>query len=89
MADTTKPFSDRDANQTLQHSYNDVNATLGVDGFIIGKVGRKIDVTISTTTILNDSQTFAFSESGTALYSIKLIFTDGARQELLSVERIS
>lgn len=89
MANTQKRLSERDANQTLQASYNDVNDTLSVDGFITGLVGRKIVVAIQTTTIANDTELYSFSENGTPLYQIKIIYTDGTRTQLLSVERVA
>ncbi len=89
MSITDKPMSPRDAEQATRASYNDVNATIGVDGFLVGKVGRKVTQTISTTTIANDTATFNFLEGATLLYSIRLIFTDGGRTELLSAERIA
>ena len=88
MSITQKPLSHLDYEQTLQSSYNDVNATLGVDGFLTGKVGRKIELLISTTTIANDTETYTFSESGTQLYKLRLIYTDGSRGQLISVENI-
>lgn len=89
MAITKKPASDLDFSQTLQNAFNDVDSTLTTNGFLVGKVGRKVVVTISTTSIANDTETYAFSEDGTALYSLKLIYTDGGRNTLLSGERIS
>ena len=87
MANTTKPLSERDSGQTLQHSYNEMNSTLGVDGFIVGKVGRKIDMSITTTNVANDTENYVFSEGGVNLYTIQIIFTDGTRETLSSVER--
>lgn len=89
MPQTQKPLSDRDANQTLQASYNGVNDTLSVDGFITGLVGRRVDFVIGTTNVPNDSMTMNFSELGIALYSIKMVFTTGTRDVPLFVERIS
>lgn len=89
MSNTNKALSERDANQTLQSSYNDVDASLTTAGFLVGAVGRKVELTISTTSVANDTQTFAFSENGTALYSLKLIFTDSSYATLVSAERIS
>lgn len=89
MAITQKPLSHLDYEQTLQSSYNDENATLSVDGFLTGKVGRKVELAISTTTLLNDTETYSFSENGTALYSIRIIYTDGSRALMISAERIS
>lgn len=87
MSNTTKHFSDRDGDQTLQASFNDVNSTLSVDGYLTGKVGRKVALSISTTTVSNDTETYTFSESGITLYIIKIIYTDGNRSTLLSAER--
>jgi hypothetical protein len=89
MSITQKPLSHLDYEQTMQSSYNDVNATLSVDGFLTGKVGRKVELAISTTTIVDDTETYSFSESGTALYSLRIIYTDGTRAQMISAERIS
>lgn len=89
MSITQKPLSHLDYEQTLQSSYNDVNATLSVDGFLTGKIGRKVELAISTTTIPNDTETYSFSENGTALYTLRIIYTDGTRAQLISAERIA
>lgn len=87
MGVTAKRLSDQDANNTLRHAYIPEDGTISVNGFIAGKVNRKVDVAIQTTTIANDTEQFTFSESGTTLYIIKAIYTDGTRDTLLSVER--
>lgn len=87
--DTRKPLADLDANQTLMAAFNTVDATLTTNGFLVGLVGRKIIQTISTTSSAGDTSTFAFSENGTPLYSLKLIYTDGTQATLISAERIS
>lgn len=84
---TTKRPSALDGNQVLQHSYNDLDGTVAVNGFVAGKVGHKIEVAIATTTLANDTEVYTFSDSGTQLYVITVIYTDGARDLLLSVER--
>lgn len=89
MPITQKPLSHLDYEQTLQSAYNDENATLSVDGFLTGKVGRKVELTISTTTVLSDTETYNFSENGNSLYSIRIIYTDGSRSLMISAERIS
>lgn len=89
MANTGKALSERDANQTLQHAYNSVDASLTVNGFLVGKVGHKVTLTLSTTTLTDDTETYAFLDGATALYSLKLIYTTGSREVLLSAERIS
>lgn len=86
---TLKPPSDLDSSQNIQRSYNDVNGTLSVDGFLTGLVGRKVTLAISTTTVSNDTETYTFSENGVTLYVIKIIYTTGTRDVMLSAERIA
>jgi len=86
---TQKGLSERDGNQVFQSAHNDVNSSIAVDGFLVGKVGRKIDMQIQTTNSANDTELYTFSENGTDLYSIKVIYTDGTRDILLSAERVS
>jgi hypothetical protein len=96
MSITQKPLSHLDYEQTMQSSYNDVNATLSVDGFLTGKVGRKVELAISSDSLtpgvisgVDNVETYSFSESGTALYSLRIIYTDGSRALMISAERIS
>ena len=89
MSTTTKALSDRDSAQVLQVSMNDVNATIGVDGFLVGLVGRKIALAITTTTIANDTEVYTFSENAVTLYVLTIIYTDGTRSQMLSAARTS
>jgi hypothetical protein len=86
---TKKPASDLDASQNQQNSFNDVNSTFGVDGFLTGIVGRRVDMAISTTTIANDTETYTFSENSVNLYVYKVVYTDGSRATLLYAVRTS
>lgn len=87
MANTKKKATKLDYEQAIQGVYNDENATLSVDGFLTGKVGRKVELTISTTTVLDDTETYNFSEDGVALYELTIIYTDGTRAQMISAER--
>lgn len=84
---TEKPFSQRDPQQVLQATMNDVDDTLTVNGFLVSVIGRRIDVTVTTTNTTNDTQNFAFSENGIALYTLKVVFTDNTYSQLLYAER--
>lgn len=89
MSATNKPFSEYDTNQIFKKSYNE-SGTLGVDGFLAGRIGNKMVRTISTTSVANDTEQYDFFENQTTLlYSLKVIYTDGTRTELLSAERIA
>lgn len=84
---TVKGKSEYDNLQTLGQAFNDVDSTITTNGFLVGLVGRKVTVTISMTTVTGDTQSFAFSENGIALYTLKLIFTDATCTQLMSAER--
>jgi hypothetical protein len=92
MADTTKKFSYRDADQTLQASFNDVDSTLTVNGFLVSKVGRRVDLSITTTNVIGDTENYAFSETQpnatlSPLYTLTIVYTDATRQTLLYAVR--
>lgn len=87
MAESDKRLSEYDQQQIMQKSYNKEGSTLGVDGFVVGKVGRKIDRAVTTTTVTDDTEVYTFTEDGNTLYTLTIIYTDGTRESLLSVER--
>lgn len=89
LDETQKKFSQRDADQTLQAAFNDVDSTLTVNGFLVSVVGRRVDVTITTVNNPSDTQLFAFSENGIALYTLQVTFTDNSYSQLLFAERIA
>lgn len=83
MSNTSKPLSERDFQQTLRHSYNDINGTIGVDGFVVGKVGRKIVRSVISST----TDDFEFYEGASLLYTLRVIYTNSAHDDFVSVER--
>lgn len=89
MANTTKGLANIEGNQALQGAINLEDFSLTTSGFLTGKVGRKVEMAISTTNVANDTETYSFSEDGNALYSLRIIYTTGTRDVLLSAERIS
>lgn len=86
---SSKPMSNQDPGETQQYTFNDVDRTTTVNGFLVGLIGRRIDLAISTTTIANDTETYSFSENGNALYALKIVYTDGTRTTMLFAQRIS
>lgn len=85
MAETTKPLSDRDYAQTLRGSFNDVDKTISVNGFIVGKVGHKI----LRTDYLTTGDDFSFYDGANLLYTIRVNYTTSSKAILDSVERIA
>ncbi len=87
MVETKKQYSELDQQQLFKKAYNQEAATLGIDGFVAGMVGRKIERSLTTTTVANDTEVFSFSENGTLLYTLNVVYTDDSLGTLLSVER--
>lgn len=85
---TRKEIGRIDGDQVLRKAYNVEDSTISVNGFVVGKVGHKVTVSIQTTTIANDTERYTFSDSGTTLYVIDVVYTDGGRTTFLSAERV-
>lgn len=85
MSLTTKPPTKLDYEQAIQGSFNDMNSTLSVDGFIVGKVGHKIVRSEPS----SSSEDYSFYDNATLLYTIRITYTDALKQTLLSVERVA
>ena len=83
MSITTKPPTKLDYEQALQGSYNDVNSTLSVDGFLTGKVGHKV----VRTTPSGSVEVYSFYDNSTLLYEITITYTSSTKEEISVVER--
>lgn len=77
-----KPISSVGQDNAIRYSYNDHEGSLTVNGFLVGAVGRKVDIVSGVTT-----DTFTFSENGNVMYVLVLTYTDATKQVLLSAER--
>lgn len=87
MGTINKTHSKLNEGNVLRAAYNDTDATISVNGFLVSKVGAKVVQTITTTTIANDTTVMSFYDNGTLLYALTIIFTDGSRNTLISAER--
>lgn len=85
MSLTTKPPTKLDYEQAIQGSFNDMNSTLSVDGFIVGKIGHRIVRSEPSAS----AEDYSFYDNATLLYTIRITYTDALKQTLLSVERIA
>ena len=89
MANTSKSPSNQDGLTAIKLAFNEVDATISTGGFLVGKVGHKIELAISTTTSSDDTETFTFKDGSNTLYAIQIIYTDDTRNIMLSAERIA
>ena len=85
MNETSKKLSEKDYSQTLQGAYNEVDKTLSVNGFIVGKVGHKV----IRTDYLTTGDDFSFYDGSTLLYTIRVNYTTPTKAILDYVERIA
>jgi len=84
---TTKNFSEFDANQIIQKIFNEAGM-ICTEGWVTGKVGRKITYSIVTTNVEDDTQRNEYVEDGVVLLVLDTVFTDGTRTSLSYVERV-
>jgi hypothetical protein len=81
--------SNLSGDNVLRDVHNEKDNSLITSSFVTGKTGRKIESAISTTNVTDDTQTLTYSEDGTTIYTLRVIYTDGTRAEFSSVERIA
>ena len=89
------------ADNVLRYAYNVEDKTMGVNGFIVGKIGHKVEVSIMTTNVANDTERFTFTDQSPdptqtnpngdpiTLYVIDVVYTDSGRTTFLSAERVA
>jgi hypothetical protein len=63
------------------------SSSLTINGFVTGKVGRKIELAITTTNVANDTEVYTYKEDGSTVMVLTIVYTNGNRDVLLSVER--
>ena len=80
---TAKQMSNRDGFQTLQAAFNEEDFSFTTSGFLQGKLGIKVQITIPSAAV----EVYTFTEKGTPLYELTLTYSDGTKTTLLSAER--
>lgn len=87
---TSKPMSERDHQQVLKGSYNDVDKSLTTSSFASAKIGNKITFTTTTTSVAGDTLNISYYDQlTTLLYTLSLVFTDSSQTTIISVTRIA
>lgn len=86
MADsTTKSPSNLSQENVLRGAYNEMNATISVDSFIVGKVGHKLTRTVVSPTV----DDYSFFDGTTLLYTLRVTYDNVAHDNVDQVERIA
>jgi hypothetical protein len=83
MSVTQKNQSSLDFGQTLKSSYNDNSGAFAVEGWVTGKVGRKITITASSATV----DEVEFIENGVSLMTLEITYDGAAHDNVTIVER--
>jgi len=85
MSNVTRKEQNIDGDRALRGAFNAEGRTLGVDGFVVGKVGHKIEVAYPSAT----TETFSYYDEELLLCAIEVTYSDSTKENLISVERIA
>lgn len=93
MADTTsKPIGQIDANNVLREIYNPEDDSITTASFITAQVGYKITREDTAGGDLDGAAAgddFTYFDGATELYKLRALYSDVAKEILVSVERVS
>lgn len=83
MSETTKTPSEYDQQQIFQRAYNKEGGSLTTDGFVVGKVGRRIVRSVISGTV----DDYSYYDSTTLLYTLRITYNNTDHDEVNEVER--
>lgn len=89
---TTKNIDVNDASQVLGNAFNPVDNSLTTGSFLVGVVGRQVVRTDTSAPNLGSGvagDDFAYYEGALALYTIRILYSDLAKNTLLSATRVA
>lgn len=91
MSETSKPIAPVDANNVLREVYNPEDDSLTIASFITAQVGYKITRADTAGGDLDGNAAgddFTYFDGATQLYKIRVLYSDLAKETLVSVERV-
>lgn len=85
MSQTSKPESVTNQGNVLRAAYNSVDKSITTAGFLTGKIGHKIE------RVIVDAYTddYKYYDEANLLYTLRITYSDTAKSEFLSAERVS
>lgn len=89
MSQSGKRQTKNSSEAVLRSSFVDETKTIGVNGFILAKVGHKITLQLQTTNVTDDTELYSYYDGTNLLLQIKIIYTTSSREVISSVERIA
>jgi hypothetical protein len=84
---SSKKASNLSSENIMRSAHVDETATLSINGYVSGKIGRKIALALATTNVADDTEVYTYSEDGTQIMVLTIIYSDATRSTMLSVER--
>lgn len=87
MSGTTKKASNLSAENVLRSAHVQETGTISINGFVSAKVGHRITLALTTTSVANDTELYTYFDLTTQIMQLRVVYTDGSRGTLLSVER--
>jgi len=86
MSETTsKQLSKLDYDQVIRATYNENDKSLTTSSFVDAKVGHKI----LRTAVDSVTDEFSYYDEATLLKTIRIVYTNAAHDDIVSVERIA
>lgn len=89
---TDKQITINDASQVLGYVFNRADNSLSTASFITGVSGRKITRSNTAGGNLNGAAAgddWVYTENSDSLYTIRVLYSDLAKTDLISVERVA
>lgn len=81
---STKSPSQQSSDNALRLAFNDQDNTLAVGSFVTSKAGHKITLTL----VDSVTEDYSYLDDSVLLMVLRVIYTDGTKATLSSVERI-
>jgi hypothetical protein len=85
MANLVKERTKLDHQQVQEFSFNDVDKSVTVAGFISSKVGNKIERTPVSSSI----DDYSYFDGTNLLYTLRVTYSSSSKDQVNSVERIA
>lgn len=85
MSVTSKQMTEKDYAQTLRSAFNDADASITMNSFLVGKVGHKVTRTANSATV----DDYSFYDGATLLYTLRITYNNSAHDEIDEAERIA
>ena len=80
---SNKPTPNISDENAIRQSFNVEDKSITVSGFLVGKVGHKIQVSYPAA----NTEKYEYFDEATLLYTILVTYTDGTKANVQTIER--